>query len=45
VIDEANHFEQAVRGAFAIEISSRDIADTLTYVDSVLRRMKPEAEA
>jgi ATP-dependent DNA helicase DinG len=43
VIDEANHFEGAVRGAFAIEIASREIADTFTYLESVLRRLTPTA--
>ena len=41
VIDEANHFEGAVRGAFGIEIASRETADTLAYVESVLRRLSP----
>ena len=41
VIDEANHFEQAVRGAFGLEISSRDVADVLTYIESVLGRRPP----
>ena len=39
VIDEANHFEGAVRGAFGIEISSREMADTIAYLESVLRRL------
>jgi ATP-dependent DNA helicase DinG len=39
VIDEANHFEQAVRGAFGIEISSREMADAIAYLESVLRRL------
>lgn len=39
LIDEANHFEQALRGAFAAEIASRPIADTLTYLESVLGRL------
>ena len=39
VIDEANHFEQAVRSAFGIEIASREMADTLAYLESVLRRL------
>jgi ATP-dependent DNA helicase DinG len=38
IIDEANHFEHAVRGAFAIEIGSREMADTATYIENVLRR-------
>ena len=41
VIDEANHFEQAVRGAFGIEIASRAMADTIAYLESVLRRLTP----
>ncbi|MEK7826135.1 MAG: hypothetical protein AAB299_00110, partial [Thermodesulfobacteriota bacterium] len=41
VIDEANHFEQAVRGAFAIEIASREMADAIAYLESVLRRLTP----
>ncbi|MCX5823745.1 MAG: ATP-dependent DNA helicase, partial [Deltaproteobacteria bacterium] len=41
VIDEANHFEQAVRGAFGIEISSRAMADAIAYLESVLRRLTP----
>jgi ATP-dependent DNA helicase DinG len=50
IIDEANHFEPAVRSAFGIEISSREMSDTLAYLESVLRRMAvgaadcPEAE-
>ncbi|MBN2438181.1 MAG: ATP-dependent DNA helicase, partial [Deltaproteobacteria bacterium] len=43
VIDEANHFEGAVRSAFAIEIASREITDTLAYIESVLRRLTPTA--
>jgi ATP-dependent DNA helicase DinG len=45
LIDEANHFEQAVRGAFAVEIGSRAIADTLTYLESVLGRLAPAPDA
>ncbi|MBU1743525.1 MAG: hypothetical protein KJ649_01310 [Proteobacteria bacterium] len=41
VIDEANHFEHAVRGAFGIEIASRGMADAIAYLESVLRRMTP----
>jgi ATP-dependent DNA helicase DinG len=41
VIDEANHFEQAVRGAFGIEIASRGMADAIAYLESVLRRLMP----
>jgi len=39
VIDEANHFEGAVRSAFGIEIASREMADTIAYLESVLRRL------
>jgi ATP-dependent DNA helicase DinG len=39
VIDEANHFEGAVRGAFGIEITSREMADTIAYLELVLRRL------
>jgi len=41
VIDEANHFEQAVRGAFGIEIGSRVMADAIAYLESILRRLTP----
>jgi ATP-dependent DNA helicase DinG len=41
VIDEANHFEGAVRGAFGIEISSRELSDAIAYLESVLRRLAP----
>jgi ATP-dependent DNA helicase DinG len=41
VIDEANHFEQAVRGAFGIEIASRAMADAIAYLESVLLRLTP----
>ena len=43
MIDEANHFEQAVRGAFAIEIASREMADAIAYLESVLRRLDADA--
>ena len=38
IIDEANHFEHAVRDSFAIEVSSRDINDMLSYIESVLNK-------
>jgi ATP-dependent DNA helicase DinG len=41
IIDEANHFEGAIRGAFGIEISSREMADTFAYLESILRRLTP----
>jgi ATP-dependent DNA helicase DinG len=33
VIDEANHFEKAVRGAFRDEISTTDLFNALNYLD------------
>ena len=36
IIDEANHFENAIRESFAIEVGSRDISDMLAYTGSVL---------
>jgi ATP-dependent DNA helicase DinG len=45
IIDEANHFEQAVRGAFGIEIASRELSDALTTLESILRRLAPEANS
>ncbi|MCK9364593.1 MAG: ATP-dependent DNA helicase [Syntrophales bacterium] len=41
VIDEANHFEQAARSAFAMEVSSREISDSATYIETGLRRIPP----
>jgi len=41
IIDEANHFEQAARGAFALEVSSREISDSITYIETALRRIPP----
>lgn len=38
IIDEANHFEHAVRGAFAVEIGSREMADTATCIETILKR-------
>ncbi len=39
IIDEANHFEHAVRNAFSEEIFSGEIADTIEYVETVLKRI------
>ncbi len=39
IIDEANHFEQAARGAFALEVSSRELSDSTTYIETALRRI------
>ena len=43
IIDEANHFEQAVRNAFGIEVSSRDIRDMIEYPESLLARLGSRA--
>jgi ATP-dependent DNA helicase DinG len=40
LIDEANHFESAVRSAFAVEISSREIADDLHLLRTTMGRMR-----
>lgn len=40
LIDEANHFENAVRSAFAIEISSREISDDLHVLRTAMGRMR-----
>lgn len=39
VIDEANHFEQAIRSAFAMEVSSRELSDSAAYIETALQRM------
>lgn len=39
VIDEANHFEKAVRGAFRDEINTTDLFNTLNYIDKRLGKM------
>lgn len=39
VIDEANHFEKAVRGAFRDEINTTDVFNTLNYIDKRLGKM------
>lgn len=43
IIDEANHFENAVRHAFGIEVSSRDIIDSVEYIESALKKIAPRA--
>ncbi len=40
LIDEANHFESAVRSAFAVEISSREISDNLHVLRAAMGRMR-----
>lgn len=40
LIDEANHFESAVRSAFAVEISSREISDDLHVLRTTMGRMR-----
>lgn len=39
IIDEANHFESAVRGALGIEINSWEVVDFLNYLDLTARRL------
>jgi len=36
IIDEANHFENAVRGALSIELFSKDILLTIKYIESII---------
>jgi len=49
VIDEANHFEQAMRNAFSITVNSREITDIVAYLELMLqkiyRKVSGEAEA
>lgn len=39
VIDEANHFEKAVRGAFRDEINTSDLFNTLNYLEKRLGKI------
>lgn len=39
VIDEANHFENAIRNAFGIEVNARDIIDSFDYIELTLKRV------
>jgi len=43
IIDEANHFETAVRNAFGTEVSSRDVKDTLDYLEKSAARILTHA--
>lgn len=43
IIDEANHFEHAVRGAFTVEVSSREITDAVAYLEGVIGRISAGA--
>lgn len=43
IIDEANHFEAAVRNAFAVEVSSRDILEAVRYLQGALGRVRRRA--
>jgi len=43
VIDEANHFEEAVRSAFRIEASSKEIHQSLLYLEKSLRKIHSKA--
>jgi len=44
IIDEANHFEHAVRNAFGSTVSSKEIRAILGYVEFRLQRMAAMAE-
>jgi ATP-dependent DNA helicase DinG len=43
VIDEANHFEQAVRSAFSDEFNSRETTGFVEYLESVLTKAQGRA--
>jgi ATP-dependent DNA helicase DinG len=38
IIDEANHFEHAIRESFAIEVSSLDVHNMLSHIEFVLNK-------
>ena len=40
IIDEANHFEQACRNAYGLEIHSRDIAGAVDHLRNALNKLK-----
>lgn len=40
IIDEANHFEQACRNAYGLEINSRDIAGAVDHLRNALNKLK-----
>ncbi|OPY89491.1 MAG: putative ATP-dependent helicase DinG [Syntrophus sp. PtaU1.Bin208] len=43
IIDEANHFEQAVRNAFRLAVNSREIMDIVAYLELALQRISRKA--
>lgn len=43
VIDEANHFEHAVRSAFGVELHSRDLRGTVDFLSRAARRLSKTA--
>ena len=43
IIDEANHFERAVRGAFRDEISTSDLSNTLRYLENQAKKIAGRA--
>ncbi len=45
VVDEANHFEHAVRNAFAVSVGSREVADLTGYLSDRLARLSGRAAA
>jgi len=40
IIDEANHFEQACRNAYGLEINSRDITGAVDHLRNALNKLK-----
>ncbi|MFP4584830.1 MAG: ATP-dependent DNA helicase [Desulfococcaceae bacterium] len=45
IVDEANHFETAIRNALGRELSSREIRDALDHLETWVRRALPKAKA
>ncbi len=43
IIDEANHFENAVRDAFGEEVASREIDGIIAYLDQNLQKVQPKS--
>lgn len=39
IVDEANHFEQAVRNAFRLSVNSREMLDIVAYLELTLQRI------
>jgi ATP-dependent DNA helicase DinG len=45
IIDEANHFEGAVRGAYSLELRSSEVTATMDYLGQAVARMARRAAA